>query len=201
MNSPNVIWIVSSFYFFTGQNLLFFWSKLFTLRVDFLPKVLCVHKKSRKHAYIILTPLNPTFYIVRLGFTGVYIIYLISVKNIDCWYSFEPPRRSGSNEYHNLCLEQKYEKYRDRRDSSGDEREGQGSKRNESEETEEIKTPPSTPDLLQGKQALPSCKPISIGRPGDVRYTTSSPHPTSPWTKHIFVIWSCMQIKGELSCE
>ena len=30
-----------------------------------------------------LTPLNPTFYTVKLGFTGVYIIYLISVQNID----------------------------------------------------------------------------------------------------------------------
>ena len=26
---------------------------------------------SRKHAYIILTPLKPHFYIVKLGFTGV----------------------------------------------------------------------------------------------------------------------------------
>ena len=41
---------------------------------------------------------------------------------------------------------------RDRRDSSGDEREGQGRKRNwnESEETEEIKTLPLYPYLLQG---------------------------------------------------
>ena len=40
----------------------------------------------------------------------------------------------------------------DRRDSRGDEREGQGSKRNrnESEETEEIKTFPLYPYLLQG---------------------------------------------------
>ena len=35
---------------------------------------------SRKHACIILTPWNPTFYIVKLGFTGVYIILLISLK-------------------------------------------------------------------------------------------------------------------------
>ena len=41
---------------------------------------------------------------------------------------------------------------RDRRDSRGDEREGQGRKRNrnESEETEEIKTVPNYPYLLQG---------------------------------------------------
>ena len=55
--------------------------------------------------------LKPHFYIVKLGFTGIYIIFLISVPNIDCGYSLEPPRRGGSNEYHNLCFEQKYEKY------------------------------------------------------------------------------------------
>ena len=44
-------------------------------------------------------PLKPHFYIVKLGFTGVYIIILISAQNIDCGYSLEPPRRGGSNEY------------------------------------------------------------------------------------------------------
>ena len=29
-------------------------------------------------------PLIPHFYIVKLGFTGVYIIFLISAQNIDC---------------------------------------------------------------------------------------------------------------------
>ena len=38
-------------------------------------------------------------YLVKLGFTGVYIIFLISAQNIDCGYSLEPPRRGGSNEY------------------------------------------------------------------------------------------------------
>ena len=47
---------------------------------------------SRKHVYIILTPLKPHFYIVKLGFTGVYIIFLISAQNVDCWYLLEPPR-------------------------------------------------------------------------------------------------------------
>ena len=56
-------------------------------------------------------PLNPHFYIVKLGFTGVDIIFLISAQNIDnCGYSLEPPHRGGSNEYHNLCFEKKYEK-------------------------------------------------------------------------------------------
>ena len=44
-------------------------------------------------------PLKPHFYIVKLGFTGVYIIFLISAQNIDCGYSLEPPQRGGSNEY------------------------------------------------------------------------------------------------------
>ena len=41
---------------------------------------------------------KPHFYIVKLGFTGVYIIFLISAKK-KLWYSLEPPRRGGSNEY------------------------------------------------------------------------------------------------------
>ena len=44
-------------------------------------------------------PLKPHFYMVKLGFTGVYIIFLISDQYIDCGYSLEPPRRGGSNEY------------------------------------------------------------------------------------------------------
>ena len=70
----------------------------------------------------------------------------------------------------------------DRRDNRRDEREEQGRKRNrnESEGTEEIKTFPLYPYLLQGQQALPNCKPISVGRPGGIRYTTPSHHPTTP---------------------
>ena len=61
---------------------------------------------------------------------------------------------------------------------------GQGRKRNrnESEETAGIKTFPLYPYLLQGQQALPNCKPISVGRPGDVSYTTHLPHLTTPHT-------------------
>ena len=44
-------------------------------------------------------PLKSHIYTVKLGFTGVYIIFLFLLKNIDCGYSFEPPRRGGSNEY------------------------------------------------------------------------------------------------------
>ena len=37
---------------------------------------------SRKHAYIIMTPY---FYIVKLGFTEVHIIYLISAQKHRLW--------------------------------------------------------------------------------------------------------------------
>ena len=54
-------------------------------------------------------PLKPHFYIVKLGFTGVYIIFLISVQNRDCGYSLLAEAVLTST--HNLCFEQKYEKY------------------------------------------------------------------------------------------
>ena len=66
-------------------------------------------------------PLKPHFCIVKLGFTGVYIIFLMSAKHIDCGYSLELHQRGSSNEQkygeavltstHNLCFEQKYKKY------------------------------------------------------------------------------------------
>ena len=34
----------------------------------------------------------------------MYIIFLISVQNIDCGYSLEPPRQSGSNEYPTIYI-------------------------------------------------------------------------------------------------
>ena len=46
-----------------------------------------------------IDPLKPHLYIVKLGFTGVYFIFLISCQNIDCRYPLEPPRRGSSNEY------------------------------------------------------------------------------------------------------
>ena len=44
-------------------------------------------------------PLKPHFYIVKLGFTGVYIIFLFLLKNMDCGYSLELPQWGGSNAY------------------------------------------------------------------------------------------------------
>ena len=72
---------------------------------------------------------------------------------------------------------------REKRHRRGDESEGQRRKRkmNESEETEEIKTFPVYPYLLQEYQALPNCKPVSAGHPSDTRYMTPLPHPTTPF--------------------
>ena len=52
-------------------------------------------------------PLKTHFYIVKLEFTGVCIIFLFSAENIDCGYSLEPPHRGGSNEYPKFMFEQK----------------------------------------------------------------------------------------------
>ena len=54
------------------------------------------HENTPKNNF---DPLKPHFYIVELGFTGVYIIFLILFKNINCGNSLEPPRRGGSYEY------------------------------------------------------------------------------------------------------
>ena len=59
----------------------------------------------RMHGYIRKTspckvyPLKPHFYIVKLGYAGVYLFFLFLLQNIDCGYSLEPPRRGGSNVY------------------------------------------------------------------------------------------------------
>ena len=58
-----------------------------------------------------LTPLNPSA--VKLGFTGVYIIFHISAQNIDCGYSLELPRRGGSNEYPQSVLSRNIKKISD----------------------------------------------------------------------------------------
>ena len=58
-------------------------------------------------------PLKLHFYIVKLGFTGYTLFFYFCLKNIECEYSLEPPRRGGAvlTGTHNLCFEQKYEKY------------------------------------------------------------------------------------------
>ena len=54
---------------------------------------------SRKHAYIILTPLAPLLYSKTRVYRGIHYFLLFQLKNIDSGYSLEPPCRGGSNEY------------------------------------------------------------------------------------------------------
>ena len=62
----------------------------------------------RKHAYSnvlkILSPKIENFQIKNSD------IFHISAQNIDCGYSWEPPRRGGSNAYYNLCFLAKNQK-------------------------------------------------------------------------------------------
>ena len=46
-----------------------------------------------------MAPLKPQCYIVKLGLQEYALFFLFLLKNIDCGYSLEPPRRGGSNEY------------------------------------------------------------------------------------------------------
>ena len=73
--------------------------------------ILLYGKKTGMHISLVLSktimktcpcnvyPLKPHFYIVKLGFAGVYLFFLFLLQNIDCGYSLEPPRRGGSNVY------------------------------------------------------------------------------------------------------
>ena len=62
----------------------------------------CLLNTLRKHAYSnilkFLPPRNENFQMKNSD------NFHISAQNIDCRYSLEPPRRGGSNEYHNLCF-------------------------------------------------------------------------------------------------
>ena len=52
-------------------------------------------------------PLKPHFYIVKLGFTGIYIIFLTSAQKQRLWVLV----RTASSSTHTLCFEPKFEKY------------------------------------------------------------------------------------------
>ena len=100
--------------FLKVRSILFYYDEYFILTTNIqmmlnlriTPKVLCRSNGSMLFAQNItktrlynFDPLKPHFYIEKLGFIGVYIIFLISAQNIDCGYSLEPPRRGGSNVY------------------------------------------------------------------------------------------------------
>ena len=55
--------------------------------------------------------LKPHFYIVKLGYAGVYLFFLFLLLNIDCGYSLELPWRGGSNLYPQSVFGAKIRKY------------------------------------------------------------------------------------------
>ena len=81
---------------------------LFSYLFFFLSTLLFIHflLHITKTCLYNFDPLKPHFYIVKLGFTGVYIIFLISAQNIDCRID-----EAVLTSTHNLCFEQKKEKY------------------------------------------------------------------------------------------
>ena len=75
-------------------------------------------------------------------------------------------------------------------------------KMNESEGTEKIKTFPIYFHLLQGQQALPNCKPVSAGRPGDVRYKTPLPHQATPsFDTFLSYLWCIVCKTNDFGCD
>ena len=60
--------------------------------------VLCHVNEENMSMSMKTIPLEPHFYVEKLGLTGVYLFFLFLFQNIDCGYSLEPPRRGGSNE-------------------------------------------------------------------------------------------------------
>ena len=60
------------------------------------------HQENMSVQYI---PLKPHFYIVKLGFAGVYLFFLFLLQNIDCGYSLDAEAVLTCT--HNLCFEQK----------------------------------------------------------------------------------------------
>ena len=59
------------------------------------PEMVYISKTCPCNVY----PIEPHFYIEKLGYAGVYLFSLFLLQNIDCGYSLEPPRRDGSNVY------------------------------------------------------------------------------------------------------
>ena len=91
------------------DNKMTFFSIVFFLGLNKLAVRFLLHAKRS----IMIThpcniyPLASHFYIIKLEFTGVFIIFLLLLKNIDCGYSLEAILMCT----HNLCFEQKMRKF------------------------------------------------------------------------------------------
>ena len=65
----------------------------------FTSSLQCITKTCPCNVY----PLEPHFYIAKLGYAGVYLFFLFLFQNIDCGYSLETVLTCT----HNLCFEQR----------------------------------------------------------------------------------------------
>ena len=86
------------------------WGDVLHLPPKFLTTAAAIKKIIMRTRLYNFDPLKPHLYIVKLGFTGVYIIVLISAQKHRLWYSLELVEAVLTST-HNLCFEQKYEKY------------------------------------------------------------------------------------------
>ena len=89
MNNEKIIYSVVFLFFFVFFFLFFFYV-FFPSEEAFVFSLwsYCITKTCLYN----FDPLKTHFYIVKLGFTGVYISFQTSAQNIDCGYSLEPPR-------------------------------------------------------------------------------------------------------------
>ena len=65
--------------------------KLWMMYVQFIVQLRGTARAIRKTCPCNEYPLKPHFYIVKLGYAGVYLFFLFLLQNIDCGYSLEPP--------------------------------------------------------------------------------------------------------------
>ena len=75
--------------------------KMIEIKQNNSPNILSWRTIRKTYLYN-FDPLKPHFYIIKLGFTGVYIIFLISAQK---------QSEAVLTSTHNLCFEQKYEEY------------------------------------------------------------------------------------------
>ena len=74
-------------------------------------KVDTIYRCVTKTCLYNFDPLKPHFYIVKLGFTRVNIIFLISAQKHRLWVLVLHVAEAVLTRNHNLCFEQKYEKH------------------------------------------------------------------------------------------
>ena len=88
------------------QNRIF----LLVLKFEELHVTICLSRKTCLYSF---DSLMPHFYTVKLGFTGVYINFLISAQKHRLWVLFRTALlRQLLTSIHNVCIEQKYENLR-----------------------------------------------------------------------------------------